>query len=195
MEIEGANNPGNKVHVDSFGKIQARAVSISEQSQKSIKGDAYNINTGKITLTNDVETPLFYFKNDTEDDSLVIPRVFLTMLSSAGGTGEVQMCIYSGVSGGDIVSATEFFPTNFNFSSSRLPGATLRRGATGDTFTGGQLGPELLFPSDNFRNLTSFESIVLPRGASMLITVKAPAGNTSVVVASGCNAYIDGDFD
>ena len=192
--IKGGNNPGNLVHVDDDGKIQARAVSISEQAQKSLKGDAYNINTGLLTLTSDVETALFYFKNETEDDSIVVPRIFLTFLSS-DGTGELTSCVKKNITGGTVIVGTDLAPTNFNFGSSKLPGITLKNGGSVLTFTGGSLGPEFLFTSDNQRHLIGFEAIILPRGASMTLTVTPPTGNTSMVIEAGANFYIDGDFD
>ena len=194
MIIEGSNNPGNRVHVDDFGKMQTRSVTISEQSQKSLSGDSYNINTSDITLTSDVETPVFYFKNDTEDDSIVVPRIFITSLDS-DAPGAFHACIYSGITGGTILAASDLAPQNFNFGSSKLPGTTLKIGATGETFVGGQRKPEFLFPSEKQRSLIGFEAIVLPRGASMVLTVTPPTGSTSWVIQAGANFYIDGDFE
>ena len=195
MQIEGANNPGNRAHVSDDGQLQALAVSITEQAQKSLKGDAYNINTGELTLTNDVETPLFYFRNETEDDAIVIPRVFLSFLVSTGGVGKVKACVKANVTGGTVISNTALPPTNFNFGSSKLPGASLTLGGTGITETGGTIGPEFLFTSDNQRATVAFEAIILPRGASMTLTFTPPAGNTSMIVEAGANFYIDGDFN
>jgi len=192
--IEGANNPKNGVHVDDEGKIQARAVSISEQSSKSLFGDTYNLNTGRITLTSDAETPIFHFKNDSEDKPMVVTRIFVTFLTSTGGTGEVVASIEKAVTGGTILTGTEIDPGNFNFGSSRSPGATFIKGATGLTFTGGIKVPEFLFTSDNQRQIIPFDAIILPRGASMTFTLTPPSGNTSMVVEAGANVYIDGDF-
>lgn len=194
VQIVGANNPGNAVHVDDEGKIQARAVSITEQSSKSLIGDTYNLNTGLLTLTDDAETPIFFFKNVSEDKPIVISRIFVTFLVSTGGTGEVIASVEKGVTGGTILTQTESLPQNFNFGSSRTPGTEFRVGATGVTFTGGIKVPEFLFTSDNQRHLVPFDSIVLPRGASMTFTLTPPTGNTSIVVEAGANFYIDGDF-
>jgi len=193
MFIEGSNNPGNKVEVDNDGKIEARAVSISEQSEKSLNGDAFNINTSEFTLTDDAETPLFFFKNESEDFQIVIPRIFVTFLSSTAGSGKVSAKLIQNITGGTILSATDLAPTNFNFGKSKTPGTILKIGSTGDTFSGGLTGPEFLFTSDNQRQLVPFESIILPRGASMLFTLTPPTGNTSMVVEAGANFYISGD--
>lgn len=195
VQIVGGNNPGNVVHVDGEGKIQARAVSITEQSSKSLFGDTYNLNTGKITLTSDVNTPVFHFKNDAEDKPMVITRVFVTFLTSTDGVGEVVAAIESGVSGGTLLTGgTEVDPKNFNFGSSKTPAATFIVGATGLTFSGGIEVPNFLFTGDNQRQTIPFDAIILPRGASATFTLIPPPGNTSMVVQAGANVYIDGDF-
>lgn len=190
MQIEGANESGSKVHVND-GSMETNAVTVSEQASKSITGDAYNINTGDITLTDAVETPLFYFKNDSEDNQIVVPRVFLTFLGSTGGAGgTVRAKITKGITGGTILTATDLAPSNFNFGKSKTPKTVLKIGATGLTFTGGTLGPEFLFTSDNQRHLISFEAITLPLGASMTVSITPPTSNTSMVVQVGANFYI-----
>jgi hypothetical protein len=194
MLIEGSNNPGNRVHVSDDGRLQTRAVTITEQAQKSLLGDAYNINTGEMTLTDDLQTPIFYFKNETENDSLIIPRVFFVFLESTGGAGKARACIKANITGGTILSAPDLAPTNFNFGSSKIPGTTLKLGASGLTEVGGSVGPEFLFTSDNQRQTVPFEAIILPRGASMTVTFTPPVGNTSMVLEAGANFYIDGDF-
>lgn len=194
MFIEGGDNPGNRVHVDDEGKIQARAVSISEQSSKSLIGETYNINTSTITLTSDAQTPLFTIKNVSEEKPMVITRFFVTFLSSTGGTGSLEACVESGVSGGTLLAEPVSALMNFNFGSSNVPGAELRLGATGLTATGGLTALEFLFTGDNQRHLIAFDAIILPRGASATFSLTPPAGNTSMIVEAGANIYIDGDF-
>lgn len=193
-QITGANNPGNAVHVDDEGKIQARAISISEQSSKSLVGDTYNINTSLVTLTNDTKTPLFTIKNVSEEKPMVITRFFVTFLASTGGTGKIEASVERGVDGGTILDEAPADLMNFNFGSSRTPGAILNIGATGLTATGGTTSLEFLFTGDNQRHLIAFDAIVLPRGASATFFLTPPAGNTSIIVESGANIYIDGDF-
>lgn len=194
MQIQGGNNPNNTAHVDDEGKIQARAVSISEQASKALIGETYNLNTGKFTVTDDNETVLFTFKNTAEDKPMIVTRVFVTFLGSTGGTGAVEASVESGVSGGTILDQPLAPIKNFNFGSSKTPNAEFRIGGTGLTFTGGEKVPEFLFTSDNQRHLVPFDAITLPRGASMTFTLTPPVGNTSMMVEAGANVYIDGDF-
>ncbi len=195
MRIEGGNNPHNSAHVNDDGRVEARAVSLSEQSFDSIQGDAYNVNTGNITLTNASETPIFYIKNDTEDRDLIVNRVFYSFGSSTGGSGDAFGKIYKNVTAGTILTATEFTPGNFNLGSSKTLGVDARKGATGTTFTATASGIEFLFPAVSQRVLIAFESIVIPRGASMLVTYTPPSGNTSMVLQAGANVYLAGQTE
>lgn len=198
MLIEGGNNPGNRAHVDDEGRIQARSVIIAEQTSQSVSGNGYNINTGNLTYTNDSESAVFYLRNNSEINPIVITRIFLTFLSSTAGTGEVNARIYKETTGGDILTANPFNPGNFNHGNrSKLPGVVLNKGSTASTFTATALDsdPEFLFTSDNQRHLIGFEAIVLPRGASMLLTWTPPSGNTSIVLQAGANLYVSPKVD
>lgn len=189
--IFGGNNPRNAAHVDESGRLSAFAVSLTEQQKASEIGENFNVNTGEITLTDANETPLFYIKNDNEDRDLKISRLFSTFLSSTGGSGKVLLNIYSGITAGTILTASDLPIYNFNFGSGKVLNVTTKLGATGLTFSGGTKPIVSLFPSDNIRQLTQFDHIVLPRGSSMLVTCVPPVGNTSMVVLAGCNLFLE----
>lgn len=194
-QIEGGNNPSNRAHVDTNGRIEAHAVSISEQSDSALSGDAYNLNTGTFQLTSAAATAIFYIKNDSEERELIIPRVFVSFGVSTGGSGPVEASIMSGPTSGSIItSGVSNPPQNFNFGSSRSLEITSLTGSTalGDC-TGGTTPVRFYFNSDNSRHLVGFDSIILPRGASFCFTVIPPAGNTSMDIQAGANIYLATD--
>lgn len=191
MQIEGGNNPHNSLSVDSRGRAQARSVSLSEQSFDSLNGDAYNINTGNITLTNATETPVIYLKNTSETRALIINRVFLSLGASTGGSGNGFGKIYKNITGGTITSGTAFEAGNYNFGDAKTLDVDLRKGATGSTVTGTASGIEFLFPAVSQRIVVPFESIVLPRGASLALSFTPPSGNTSIQIQAGLNVYLE----
>lgn len=190
--IEGGNNPVNLAHVDDAGRVQTRSVSVTEQQDSSVLGNTFNLNTGQLELTDDVETPIFYIKNDSETQPIKVSRVFITMLDSTGGVGAVEAKIYYNVRG-DILDAPDLPIFNFNAGSANELGVTTKIGATGVGFSNGASSFGFLFPSDNLRQLTPFDLLVLPRGSNMLYTVRAPAGNTSVIVSGGANIFLGED--
>lgn len=193
MLIQGANNPGNFAHVDNDGRLSAKAVASTLQAHESISGKSFNINTGQITLTDANETPILFVKNDAIEQEILIPRFFVTLLSSTGGSGPVSIKFSKNATGGTLVdSGTDVPLSNFNFGSGQTISATAKKGTTGDTVTGDDsTNFELLFPSDNQRSLTEFEAIVLPRGSSIVVSITPPAGNTSMIVECGFNVYLN----
>lgn len=189
--IFGGNNPRNAAHVDENGRLSAFAVSLSEQQKASEQGENFNLNTDELTLTSDAETPLFYIKNTGEERGVKINRLFSTFLASTGGTGKVILNVYSNITGGTILTGDELPIYNFNFGSGKVLDVETRIGATGLTFSGGEKPITSLFPSDGIRQLTAFDHIILPRGASMLVTIVPPAGNTSMIAEAGCNLFLE----
>jgi len=189
--IEGANNPKNGVHVNSKGEIEAHAVSATEQEIAARDGDAYNFNTSNIILTDDLDTPLFFLRNDAEERGIIVPRIFVTFGASTAGAGEIEATIIYNPTGGDILTATSKAPQNFNTGQTgKTLQVTSTVGASGKTVVGGTVPIEFLFPSDGNRHLVPFQSIVIPRGGSIAFTIKPPAGNTSMKVQAGYNAFL-----
>lgn len=188
--IQGANNPGNRAEVDNFGRIEAHAVSTSEQTDRAVIGETFNLNTGNITLTDALDTPIFFIKNDGEDRDLIVTRLFFTFGASAGGSGVINATVVRGPTGGSILTDTALDIFNFNFGSGNTISVDVNIGATGSTVTGGSSPFRFLFTGDNQRHLIGFDSIVLPRGASMAITLQPPTGNTSMIIQSGLNLYL-----
>ena len=188
--IKGFNNPGYYANVDDKGRIEAHSVGITEQAATALNGNSYNFNTSTITFGTANETPVFYISNIGESRPIIIPRVFITFGASTGGTGEISGKIYYNPTGGDILTAQTKDPQNFNAGSSKTLQVDSRIGADGVTFSGGTDPVEFLFPGASSRWLVGFETIVLPRGSSMLLTITPPTGNTSMVLQAGCNIYL-----
>lgn len=192
MQLEGGNNPGNKAEVNNKGHLETQAVTISEQSDTALDGDAYNLNTGTFQLTSAASTAIFYLKNDSEERDMIISRIFVSFGVSTGGSGRIVASVMRGPTvGGILTSGVDNPPQNFNFGSSKVLSVTSKTGTTalGDC-TGGTMPIEFYFTSDNQRHLVGFESIILPRGASMCFSLTPPAGNTSMDIQAGANIYL-----
>lgn len=191
-EIRGTNLGGFGLHVNEAGQAEARAVSVTGQSNSSQRGEAFNINTGTFTLTDANATGVIYLKNVSEPKDIIINRVFVTF-GASNGTGPVFGSIERNPTSGSLLSGgTDFLPANFNFGSSQTIGVELKKGATGQTVTGGLVPPpvEFYFNAANSRHLIGFESIVLPLGASCALVITPPAGNTSMDIQAGMNCYL-----
>ncbi len=190
-EFEGGNNPHNSAHVNSRGQIEAHAISAAEQEQAAIDGDAYNFNTSNLILTDDLDTPIFFLQNDTEDRGIIISRIFVAFGVSTGAPGlDIEGTIIYNPTGGDILTATAKAPQNFSTGSNKTLGVTSTVGATLKTVSGGSKPIEFLFPTDKSRNLVPFQSIVIPRGGSIAFTIKPGTANTSMKIQAGYNAFL-----
>ena len=195
MFIEGANNPGNRANVNSVGHLNTDATTITQQSDKALGGDAYNLNTSTFTLTDANETALFYIKNDSEERDMIISRIFVAFGASTGGSGELEGKIMRNPTGGSVIaSGVDKAPENFNFGSSKVLAVTSKLGTTAlGACTGGVEPIEFFFTGDSQRHLIGFEAIILPRGAAMCFSLIPPAGNTSMKVQAGANIYLAGE--
>lgn len=192
MQLQGGNNPKNTASVDSEGRVGTSAVVVTEQQAAAVKGNTYNLNTGELTLTTDDETPVFLLENTGESRVVKVSRVFITALASTGGAGAFRVNIYYGATAGTILAAPVLPLYNFNTTSAQTLMANVRLGGTGVTFTpkGSPAPIRSLYPAAGVRSLTEFDHIVLPQGGAVLLTVTPPAGNTSMTVEAGLNAFL-----
>ena len=69
----------NYLNISPEGRAQVASVVISAEERANIDGNAYNLNTGVITLTSDADTPLMYVKNNEVEDMVVIAIARITL--------------------------------------------------------------------------------------------------------------------
>lgn len=180
--IDGTGS-GTKAKVDSNKQLHVFAVTEDEQKQAALKGNEYNLNTGKIALTGTGESAVAYFKND-EDADFVITAIAVGIGNrSATITDLAEVCIYKNPTGGDIITdaSSMEMKSNTNFGSNKTLKATslAYKGKDGGTVTGGDKHA-LLFSGDG--RLFGTLNIELTRGSSVAATIDL---NTS----GGANVY------
>ena len=172
---------GNTAKVTSDGLLQTYATNRDSFTQVNLDGDAYNINTGFITLTNAADTPVLYLKNNETRDFLVT-AIAVGVKDSTGGTDLAAITIIRNPTVGTIVSnaSAVAINTNRNFGSNKVLTADVYKGATGSTMTDGE-DHILVVQPDSGRFYASFDE-VLPKGTSIGIKIAPPANNTSMIV-------------
>ena len=71
--IEDGTGTGKQAKVNSVNRLVTQATSTSSALQATIDGNAWNINTGDVTLTSNAVAACMYFKNTSETLDFVLP--------------------------------------------------------------------------------------------------------------------------
>jgi hypothetical protein len=190
MFIEDGKGSGKLAHVDSSQRLTTFATTESEQAFESFNGNAYNINTGAVTLTTAGESAVFYMKN-TSTNTWVTETLFYLLGNSTSGTGDMDVTVERNPTGGTIVTnaVAVDINANRNFGSSNTLTGDFYKGVEGDTLTGGTDAVFSIFGSYPARAAIDVGTIIMPPGSSIGVLVDCPASNTSQRVAVAVNVF------
>lgn len=193
MRIEDGAGSSYHAKVDSNNRLHIEGVSKDTLVDASYRGNAFNFNTGPVTLTSGNESAVGYFKYDG-DLPFVITEI-LIIVGAATGTlsSDGTATIYRNPTGGTIVSGAVNVDVaaNRNFSSSVVVSGDTYKGAEGNTLTGGTVFADTTRGS-SFSGVIAFDAgpIVLNKGNSLGVSWEPPTGNTSQVVKVAATGYI-----
>ena len=177
----GFGGPVVDAKVNERGRVSVQAISESEAVAANELGDAYNINTGFITLTDDNETAVLYFKNNEQRD-YIVELIVIGTGPSTGGSGIVKSKFIRNPTTGTIVSSATAVDVNSNrnYGSTKTITVDAYKGATGNTITNGDDHIIVKVNSDN-RNVFGINEII-PFGTSIGVNFTPPSGNTSMEI-------------
>ena len=171
--------------VDKNLRLWVHALTVTEDTEANKKGRAFNINTGKITLTDAVETPIIYLKNVNSNQSLHITAIAIGFGYNTGGdqTSMAEVTIVRNPTGGDIITEEKAvaIKSNRNFGSPETlttANFDIFKGATGDTLTGGS-DHLYVFANDQNRGYFSIDEVIT-KGTSIGVKILPLASNTSM---------------
>lgn len=193
MITDGYN--GNGAKVDSNNRLHTEAVSRDVLVEAVFKGEAFNFNTGAITLTSGNESALGYFKYDGDDPFIITEIIFIIGSSTGTLTSDGIAKILRNPTAGTIVSGAVNIDVaaNRDFASSITVSGDTYKGAEGNTLTDGTTFAETT-RSSGFTGTINFDAapILLRKGNSLGVTWTPPTGNTSQVVKIAAIGYISG---
>ena len=180
--IRDGSGKNYSARVGSDLRLHTNAVINKESEHATELGQAYNINTGELTLTSDSKSAVVYIKNN-ETSEFHVESIAIGIDRAVGVTSgdQVKIIVERDPTGGTIVDTT---PTdvdinqNRNFGSSNTLDMDVYKGGEGETLTGGS-DVILLYISPSSRLFGQF-NLVLPKGTKLGITVTPPANNTSM---------------
>lgn len=186
--IKDGTGSGNSAQVTPSNKLQTLTVTEDISAHHCFEEEAYNVNTGTISLTSAGESGVLYFKN-LEDEEIIISAFFYLLGTNTGGSGDTLVQVHRNPTGGTLISGgTAIIPVNRNFGSSRTLNVTALKGAEGLTLSGGSVVIESLFPSVG-RQVISVGAIILPRGSSIAITITPATSTTAQDVQMAMSLY------
>lgn len=127
---------GNKAGVNKANRLTVHAVAEQEDLHAVELGEAFNVNTGLMTVTGDAT--LIYLKNN-EDEDLFIDAIALGSFEGVTHTDDPYVTIVRNPTGGDLISdATAVsMNQNRNFGSSEALTVDAYKGKVSGTLTGG----------------------------------------------------------
>lgn len=179
--IRDGSGSGSLAKVNNNQRLYVNSVSTQEDKNANKVGDAYNINTGPITLTDAADTPVIYVKNQEAQDLHVYAiAVGLGTATGAAATDEVRIMVVRNPTTGTIIDGATAVDinSNRNFGSSQTLNVLAYKGATGNTMTDGE--DHLLFFQPDFGRLFATIDEILPTGSSIGVKIDPPASNTSL---------------
>jgi len=193
MKIYDASGGGYGAKVDSNKRLHTEAVERSQLFESVLLGEAFNFNTGTITLTSANESAVGYFEY-LGDAPFVITEILFIIGATTGGSGNGTAKIYRNPTGGTIVSgaAAIEIAANRDFSSSRTLSGNMYKGAEGNTITGGTVFADS--SRSSFGTVISFDAapVVIRKGNALGCSWEPPTGNTSQTVKIAATGYVLG---
>lgn len=187
VRINDGTGNGPDAKVDKNNRLHTQTVQESEALHATEEGDAYNINTGLISITGDAT--LQYIKNN-EDRDLVIEAIAIGSFEGITHSDDPYITLVRNPTGGDLISdATAVsMNQNRNFGSNKTLTADTFKGKVSGTVTGGN-DIAILQVTPGGRSFYSI-NFVLPKGASIGIKLTANVTSGSANFYSAIICYL-----
>lgn len=193
MKVESGSGNGREAKVGNNNRLFTEAETTPEGVQALKNGDAYNLNTGIVSIS--ATTGMFYLKNN-EDKNLFIEAIVIgTGAGSYNTTGEVQIQVTRNPSTGTLIdNATAVSQNaNRNFGSAKTLSATAyKAAASGNTITDGTDTILIGHPNAQGRTFATI-NLLLEKGNSIGVEVNPnlSSGSINCYVAAICHLITD----
>lgn len=183
--INDGTGKGSTLKIDGNNRAHVQSVSEDEGLHSAEQGNAYNLNTGLISITGDAT--LMYIKNN-EDNDMVIEAIALGSFEGITHSDDPYLTVIRNPTGGDLISdatTTGVLNANRNFGSNKTLAADFYKGKVSGTVTGGS-DIAVLQVTPGGRSFYTI-NFVLPKGSSMAVKLTA---NVSSGTANWYGAFI-----
>lgn len=189
MKIEDSTGSGRGAKVDSNQRLLVEAVTESEQLESAVRGEAFQVGSGKVTLTSANESAVLYFKNNEKKD-LIITAINITSSKQTGSSaGVFTAVIYK--SGTGLSAGTSASASNNNFGSNKTLDVDITQGQEAATVTDGVASGAFFIQEAEFFNTDV--AWILPKGSTVAVGVQPGASNSSMTITITIEAHIARD--
>ena len=177
VQLNDGSGKGFSAKVDSNQRLHTQAVTETEAVHAAEIGDAYNLNTGLISITGDAT--LMYIKNN-EDQDMVVEAIAIGDFEGITHSDDPYLTLVRNPTGGDLITDADVsgvMNQNRNFGSNKSLTADFYKGKVGGTLTSGD-DIALLQVTPGGRSFFNI-SFILPKGASMGVKLTANVSSGS----------------
>lgn len=180
--IRNATN-GQRATVSPSGRLWTYTSMETIEQTATEEGNAWNLNTGVISLTNASESAVMYLKNNSSTPFFISSLAFGIDTLDAP-TARSLITLVRNPTGGTIVSAANnaSMIQNRDFGSNKLFNGDVYKGAQGSTVTGGN--DIAIFHSGSNQRLFASINFFLPQGTSVALKVDLNNANGGDVYAA-----------
>ena len=183
MKVTDGAGDDHGMRVDPNHRAHVNAQNTTEEQAAAIRGDGYNINTGKISLSGTSASAIIYLKNTGTVDYVIDSIAMGVSDGTVADIGELLFIVQP--TAGDITTDKTAVDMNENrrSGSTRTLDATVYKGKDGGTLTGGR-DAGLFFQGDNGRLFATFAWVVPPgTTVGMTYNPQLSSGTVNVYVA------------
>ena len=180
VRLESGSGNGREAKIGTDNRLYIDAKTIQEKLIATKDGDAYNLNTGIVSIS--ATTGMMYVKNNEDKDLAVEALIVGTGAGSYNTTGEVQIQVTRNPTTGTTIDNTTAIAQNANrnFGSAKTLSATAyKAAASGNTITNGTDIILIGAPNAQARTTASID-LVLQKGNSIGIEVNPNLASGSV---------------
>lgn len=191
--VDAATNLAAKV--DEQQRLRVRADTISFGTAAAIDGRQYNVAAPFVVCTSTNDTAILYAKNtDSQGRSWAISEINIRVNESTSGNGDWLVKYHINDDEGTIVTGgADFFATPYNLGQTTPLDAVLKGGDEGLAFSKPHVVQRLVTttPADV---TVPLDSLIIPAGTSVGLSVAPPTGNTSMTIDANFTVVIlEGD--
>ncbi len=171
--------------VDGRNRLEINGVTSDRNYDASLRGEAFNVNTGNETIT--AETALLYIKNTSDDREIIVESIFLGIGSAATQSDSAELYVVADPTAGTTISGATAVDMNFNrnLGSAATMTGLFYKGASGETLTGGT-DVAVLYHGTG-RLFAAFDFIIPPNKAfGLRLDPSLSSGNAKVYAGVAC---------